>query len=123
MALISKSTFLEFQLCPKDTWLKLHKPELLEQFEPSEFERHLMEQGNAVEAVARGLWRTAVVASATGEDACRETERLMAARVLQLLGPHPALRKAISDLSSAHSKMRRFYCRSSLLQVSMKLFC
>ena len=81
MQLISKSTFLEFQLCPKDTWLKLHKPELLEQFAPSEFERHLMEQGNEVEAVARGLWPTAVLVSAAGEDACRETERLMAARI------------------------------------------
>jgi hypothetical protein len=26
--LISKTTFLQFQMCPKDTWLKLHKPEL-----------------------------------------------------------------------------------------------
>ena len=39
MQLISKST----------SWLKLHKPELLEQFAPSEFERHLMEQGNEVD--------------------------------------------------------------------------
>ena len=43
--LISKTTFLEFQLCPKNTWLKLHKPELLRQFTLSEFELHLVERG------------------------------------------------------------------------------
>jgi hypothetical protein len=32
MAPISKSTFLQFQICPKDTWLRLHKPELVETF-------------------------------------------------------------------------------------------
>ena len=25
---ISKTTFLQFQICPKDTWLRLQKPEL-----------------------------------------------------------------------------------------------
>jgi hypothetical protein len=25
--LISKTTYLEFQMCPKKAWLKLHKPE------------------------------------------------------------------------------------------------
>ena len=47
--LISKTTFLEFQLCPKNTWLKLHRPDLLQQFKLSEFELHLVEQGNEVE--------------------------------------------------------------------------
>jgi hypothetical protein len=28
---ILKTTFLEFQMCPKNAWLKLHKPQLLEQ--------------------------------------------------------------------------------------------
>jgi hypothetical protein len=31
---------------PKNAWLKLHKPELLEQFKLSDFELHLVEQGN-----------------------------------------------------------------------------
>lgn len=51
---ISKTTFLQFQICPKDTWLRLHKPELLEKFVPTEFEKHLFEQGNEVEEQARG---------------------------------------------------------------------
>jgi hypothetical protein len=75
---ISKSTFLQFQICPKDTWLRLHKPELVETFVLSEFEKHLFEQGNEVEACARQLFPGAVLVSATGDEAVDETRRLMA---------------------------------------------
>jgi len=54
--LISKTTFPEFQMCPKNAWLKLHKPELLEQFKLSDLELHLVEQGSEVELAARALW-------------------------------------------------------------------
>ncbi|AGK57023.1 hypothetical protein HYPDE_26713 [Hyphomicrobium denitrificans 1NES1] len=80
MPLISKTTFLEFQLCPRDTWLKLHKPELVEQFTPTAFELHLMEEGNAIEHVGRGLWPDGVLVTETGDEACRRTAELMAAR-------------------------------------------
>jgi hypothetical protein len=46
--LISRTTFVEFQMCPKNTWLRLHKRELLQQFKISEFELHLVEQGSEV---------------------------------------------------------------------------
>ena len=78
MVPISKSTFLQFQICPKDTWLRLHKPELVETFTLTEFEKHLFEQGNTVEAYARNLFLDAVLVSATGDDAVDETGRLMA---------------------------------------------
>ncbi len=75
---ISKTTFLEFLYCPKNIWLKLHKPELCEKFELSDFEKHLMEQGNVVETCARGLFPGGVEVASRGEEACRETARLMA---------------------------------------------
>src|SRR5471030_2250607 len=75
---ISKSTFLQFQICPKDTWLRLHKPELVERFTLTEFEKHLLEQGNEVEVEARKLFPGAVLVSATGDQAVKETCRLMA---------------------------------------------
>jgi hypothetical protein len=34
-----QTTFLEFQMRPKNAWLKLHKPQLLEQFKLSDFSR------------------------------------------------------------------------------------
>jgi len=79
--LISKTTFLEFQMCPKNTWLKLHRPELLHQFKLSEFELHLVEQGNEVESFARNLWPGGVLVALGGEGGCRETERLMSSGV------------------------------------------
>jgi uncharacterized protein DUF2779 len=78
MLLISKSTFLQYQICPKDTWLRLHKPELVEDFRLTEFDKHLLEQGNEVEAEARKLFPDAVLVSATGDQALEETCRLMA---------------------------------------------
>lgn len=80
MPLISKTTFLEFQVCPRDTWLKLHKPELVAQFTPTAFELHLMEEGNEIERVARGLWPNGVLVSETGDEACGATAELMAAK-------------------------------------------
>jgi hypothetical protein len=53
--LISKTTFQHCMQCPKDAWLKLHRPDLKGTFTPSEFELHLMEQGNEVESCARNL--------------------------------------------------------------------
>jgi hypothetical protein len=44
---ISKSTFLQYQICPKDTWLLLHKPELVESFTLTTFDKHLQEQGKS----------------------------------------------------------------------------
>ena len=62
-----------------DTWLRLHKPELVETFTLTEFEKHLFEQGNEVEAYARHLFPGAVLVSATGDEAVAETRRLMTA--------------------------------------------
>ena len=58
--------------------MRLHKPELVEAFTLTEFEKHLMEQGNEVEACARQLFPGAVLVSATGDGAVEETRRLMA---------------------------------------------
>jgi len=79
--LISKTTFQHFLHCPKDTWLKLHKPELKGQFTPSEFDLHLMEQGNEVESYARNLFPGGIEVSTTGEHAVEDTRRLMAERI------------------------------------------
>jgi hypothetical protein len=63
--MICKTTFLQFQMCAKDTWLELHKPELFNQFKPTQFELHLMEQGSEVEAGARRLFPDGRLMTAT----------------------------------------------------------
>jgi hypothetical protein len=72
---ISKTTFLQFQICPKDTWLRLHKPELVEKFVPTEFEKHLFEQGNEVEEQAWQLFPNAVLVTVTDDEAVDEIDR------------------------------------------------
>lgn len=76
--LISKTTFQHYLHCPKDMWLKMHKPELKAQFQPSEFDLHLMEQGNEVESYAHNLFTGGIEISTTGEHAVEDTRRLMA---------------------------------------------
>ncbi|MCK9344768.1 MAG: DUF2779 domain-containing protein [Candidatus Pacebacteria bacterium] len=78
--IISKTIFLDYLFCPKNTWLKLNKPELLDQFEISAFEQNLMEQGNEVEAYARNLFPGGVEVVETGERAVEATTRFMTAK-------------------------------------------
>jgi len=79
--LISKTTFQHCLHCPKDAWLKRHRPELRSTFTPSEFELHLMEQGNEVESYARNLFPGGIEVSTRGEHAVEDTARLMAERM------------------------------------------
>lgn len=81
MRLISKTTFLDFLNCPKNIWLKLHKPELLKHFTLSEFEKHILEQGNEVESYARNLFPGGIEIVSTGEEACQETVRHITSKV------------------------------------------
>lgn len=75
--IISKTTFLSFLECPKDVWLRIHRPDFVGKCELSDFELHLLEQGNQVEAEARKLFPNAVQVTATEDDAVDETRSLM----------------------------------------------
>lgn len=52
---ITKTEYMEFLDCPKNTWLKRHKPELHALFELSDFEKGIVANGNLVEEWARKL--------------------------------------------------------------------
>lgn len=80
---ISKTNFTSYSQCPKNLWLKLHKPDLFSKFTLSAFERHLMEQGNEVESYAHNLklFEGGIEVVSTGENAARETARLMAEKI------------------------------------------
>jgi hypothetical protein len=74
---ISKTTFLDFLFCPKNLWLKMHKPELLEKFTMSEYEQHLLEEGNEVERYARKLFASGIEVQAYGALGVIQTEELL----------------------------------------------
>lgn len=77
MQVITKTIFIDFRNCPKNVWLKLYKPELLDKFELSDFEKQLIEQGNEVEAHARKLFLDGVEIKSRGEAAVKETAKYM----------------------------------------------
>src|SRR5438552_17827808 len=77
--LISKTLFQEFLYCPKNIWLKLHKSELLNKFVLSDFEMHLLEQGNEVESLSHSLstFHGGIEVQSHGQERVDETTRLM----------------------------------------------
>jgi len=78
--IISKTTFLSFLECYRDVWLRIHRPTEVGKLELSDFELHLLEQGNEVEVEARKLFPGAIQITATGNDAVKETVQLMQAK-------------------------------------------
>jgi hypothetical protein len=61
MKYISKTTYLEYLFCGKNTWLKLYKPEMMAMFKLSDFEKSLLSKGNLVETWARKLFPDGVL--------------------------------------------------------------
>lgn len=77
MLYITKTTYLEYLACAKNTWLKLHKPELAAQFELSAFEKNLTSTGNLVELWARKLFPSGVLIASFGQEAETETKKYL----------------------------------------------
>ncbi len=75
--LISKTTFLSFLECYRDVWLRIHRPEQVGKLQISDFELHILEQGNEVEAEARKLFPDGVYITSTEDDAVNDTVCLM----------------------------------------------
>lgn len=84
---IDKSTYLEYLNCPKNTWLKLHKPELLELFELSEFEKNLSKTGRLVEELAGKMFPQGEAIKRFGDQAIPATRRHIEQKTPVLLQP------------------------------------
>ncbi len=65
--------YLEYLNCPKNMWLKCHKPELNNLFERSEFEKNLGKQGDLVELFARKLFPDGMLIDTFGHNAALST--------------------------------------------------
>ncbi|MFA5945733.1 MAG: DUF2779 domain-containing protein [Patescibacteria group bacterium] len=77
MNYITKTLYLEFLACGKNTWLKLYKPELQSMFTLSEFELSLLAKGNLVEEWARKLFPDGTLIESAGEYAAQVTKVLV----------------------------------------------
>lgn len=77
MKYISKTSYLEYLACAKNAWLRLHRPDLAEMFDLSDFAKSLTAKGNLVELWARKLFPQGVLIAEFGEAALRDTKRFM----------------------------------------------
>lgn len=53
---LSKTNFLTFLDCAKNAWLKIHKPEVYKKYPLSSFEQNIIDTGNQIDQLARGLF-------------------------------------------------------------------
>jgi hypothetical protein len=75
---LSKSNYILYRDCPKNTWLKINKPNIYLKNELSEFEKQIIETGNEVELVARDLFPTGKLIESRNQKAIEDTKTLIA---------------------------------------------
>ncbi len=85
--LLSKTDYILYRECPKNTWYKIHKPDIYYKEELSEFEKHIIETGNEVELVARQVFEDGILIEGRGEEAQKLTQELIAQKKPTLFQP------------------------------------
>lgn len=87
MSFISKTDYILWRACPKNAWLRIHKPELFSEIKLTDFEASLIDTGIEVERVARGLFPGGTIVTASKEEALEQTDSLISARVPTIFQP------------------------------------
>ena len=84
---ISKTDYILWRACAKNTWLRIHKPDVYYSTELTEYEQSVMEMGIEVERVARGLFPDGATVTGSQTDALQETRSLIASKTRTLFQP------------------------------------
>jgi len=53
---LSKTNYILYRDCEKNAWVKIHKPEIYNKYELSQFEKTIIETGNEIDLLARSLF-------------------------------------------------------------------
>ena len=75
---LTKTDYILWRECKKNVWLKIHKPEIYNAQELSDFEKQIIETGNEVELVARQLFPSGILIEGRGMEAQKITQDLIA---------------------------------------------
>ena len=75
---ISKTDYVLWRECPKNAWLRLHKPAVYYAAELTEFELSVIDAGIEVEGVARRLFNDGVLVAGSKTEAQQKTAELLA---------------------------------------------
>ena len=73
---LSKTNFLICLDCAKNAWLKVHKPEIYKKKQLSSFELNIIDTGNQIDELARGLFPNGTLVES--RDDTELTKKLMA---------------------------------------------
>ncbi len=84
---ISKTDYLVYRDCPKNAWMKIHRPEVYFKSEMASFVKLIIETGNEVEVVARELFPTGVLIKGRDEEAEEETQKYLGIKQATLFQP------------------------------------
>lgn len=87
MGIVSKTDYMLWRECPKNAWLKIHKPEVFYASELTEFDKSIIDSGIEVEGVARGLFSGGQLILGRDIDAQRATQDALVARAPVLFQP------------------------------------
>lgn len=84
---ISKTDYLVYRDCPKNAWLKKHKPEIYNASELSAFERLIIDTGNEVDTYAQQLFPTGVAVDGRDTEAEEETQKYLGQKAPTIFQP------------------------------------
>jgi hypothetical protein len=84
---LSKTDYLIYRECSKNVWYKIHKFDVYSKLGLSEFEKQIIETGNDVELVARGLFPKGILIKGRSKDAEKETQDLLSKKTEVLFQP------------------------------------
>lgn len=91
---LSKTNFLTCLDCAKNAWLKIHNPEVYKKYPLSSFELNIIDTGNKIDELARGLFPNGVIVES--RDDTELTKQLMKERTPVIYQPVFATEKFIT---------------------------
>lgn len=92
--ILSKTNFLTCLDCAKNAWLKIHNPEVYKKYPLSSFELNIIDTGNKIDELARGLFPDGVLVES--RDDTELTKQLMAEKTPVIYQPVFATEKFIT---------------------------
>jgi len=91
---LSKTNFLTCLDCSKNAWLKIHKPDIYKKYPLSSFELNIINTGNQIDELARGLFPNGTLVES--RDDTELTERLMVNKTTVIYQPVFSTEKLIT---------------------------
>jgi len=85
--ILTKTDYILYRECAKNVWYKIHKPEVWNESELSEFEKAIIETGNEVELVARKLFPSGFLIEGRDLEAQEKTQFLIEKKERVLFQP------------------------------------